>query len=43
MYVCIEDSRMGKSVEVQGTDTWSNENLNSTCTLKNDLYDDFEE
>lgn len=22
---------------------WSNENLNSTCTLKNDLYDDFEE
>lgn len=21
----------------------SNENLNSTCTLKNDLYDDFEE
>ena len=25
------------------TNIWSNENLNSTCTLKNDLYDDFEE
>ena len=23
--------------------TWSNEKLNSTCSLKNDLYDDFEE
>lgn len=30
----------GNYYTIQGR---SNENLNSTCTLKNDLYDDFEE
>ena len=39
----------GRKVQIKGTQKTdaivirSNENLNSTCTLKNDLYDDFEE
>ncbi len=41
---CVE---MGVDAEeyykIKGDKHWSNEKLNSTCTLKNGLYDDFEE